>query len=151
MSMSRDSMSEEAAAEELISAELAAEELAAEERTAEELAVEEAVVTEDPPVYESVFDTVEPQRSARPPKLKKKYYEAELATLQTELVKLQSYVKEEGLKVVVIFEGRDAAGKGGVIKRITERLNPRICRVEALGTATEREKTQWWFQRYVSR
>ena len=156
MSMSRDSMSEEAAAEELVSAELAAEELAAEERTAEELAVEElaveeAVVTEDPPVYESVFDTVEPQRSARPPKLKNKYYEAELATLQTELVKLQSYVKEEGLKVVVIFEGRDAAGKGGVIKRITERLNPRICRVEALGTATEREKTQWWFQRYVSR
>ena len=101
--------------------------------------------------HESVFDTVEPEVSMKPPKLKKKFYEAELARLQTELVKLQSYVKEEGLKVVVIFEGRDAAGKGGVIKRITERLNPRICRVEALGTATEREKTQWWFQRYVSR
>ena len=107
--------------------------------------------TEESPVQESVFDTIEPQKSIKPPKLKKKYYEAELAKLQTELVKLQSYVKEEGLKVVVIFEGRDAAGKGGVIKRITERLNPRICRVEALGTATEREKTQWWFQRYVSR
>ena len=58
-------------------------------------------------------------------------------------------VQAKGLKVVVIFEGRDAAGKGGVIKRITERLNPRVCRVEALGTPTEREKTQWYFQRYV--
>ncbi len=99
----------------------------------------------------SVFDTLEPQESVRKPKLKSKFYEDELETLQAELVKLQSYIKEEGLKVVVIFEGRDAAGKGGVIKRITERLNPRICRVEALGTATEREKSQWWFQRYVSR
>jgi polyphosphate kinase 2 len=85
------------------------------------------------------------------PKLKKKIYAAELARLQTELVKLQSYVRAEGLKVVVIFEGRDAAGKGGAIKTITERLNPRVCRVEALGTPTEREKTQWWFQRYVAR
>ncbi len=99
---------------------------------------------------ESVFDTIEPEKSIKPPKLKKKFYEAELAQLQTELVKMHTYVKEEGLKVVVVFEGRDAAGKGGVIKRITERLNPRICRVEALGTATEREKTQWWFQRYVN-
>ncbi len=99
---------------------------------------------------ESVFDTIEPEKSIKPPKLKKKFYESELAQLQTELVKMHTYVKEEGLKVVVVFEGRDAAGKGGVIKRITERLNPRICRVEALGTATEREKTQWWFQRYVN-
>jgi len=99
---------------------------------------------------DSVFDTIEPVTSNKKPKLPKKVYEAELERLQTELVKLQSYVKEEGLKVVVVFEGRDAAGKGGVIKRITERLNPRICRVEALGTATEREKTQWWFQRYVN-
>ncbi len=99
----------------------------------------------------SVFDTIDPTHSAKKPKLKKKFYETELENLQTELVKLQSYVKDEGLKVVVIFEGRDAAGKGGVIKRITERLNPRIARVEALGTATEREKTQWWFQRYVAR
>ncbi len=67
-----------------------------------------------------------------------------------ELVKLQEWIKAKGLKVVVIFEGRDAAGKGGVIKRITQRLNPRICRVVALGTPTEREKTQWYFQRYVA-
>ena len=67
-----------------------------------------------------------------------------------ELVKLQEWVKAEGVRIVVIFEGRDAAGKGGVIKRITERLNPRVCRVAALGTATEREKTQWWFQRYAA-
>jgi polyphosphate kinase 2 len=147
-------MSEEAAAEDLATDELAEEapaqaQVMIEESLAEEPAGDE--LAEESPGYESVFDTIEPQRSAKPPKLKKKYYEAELAKLQTELVKLQSYVKEEGLKVVVIFEGRDAAGKGGVIKRITERLNPRICRVEALGTATEREKTQWWFQRYVSR
>ncbi len=84
-------------------------------------------------------------------KLKRKFYEAELRKLQVELVKLQYWIKEKGLKVVVIFEGRDAAGKGGVIKRITERLNPRICRVEALGTPSDREKTQWYFQRYVAR
>jgi len=83
-------------------------------------------------------------------KLKKKAYNKELAKLQIELVKLQEWIKDQGLKVVVIFEGRDAAGKGGVIKRITQRLNPRICRVVALGTPTEREKTQWYFQRYVS-
>ena len=77
------------------------------------------------------------------------HYEAELANLQVELVKLQEWIKDKGLKVVCIFEGRDAAGKGGVIKRITESLNPRICRVVALGTPTEREKTQWYFQRYV--
>jgi polyphosphate kinase 2 len=84
-------------------------------------------------------------------KLDKDYYEAELEKLQIELVKLQEWIKHKELKVVVIFEGRDAAGKGGVIKRITESLNPRICRVEALGTPTEREKTQWYFQRYVAR
>jgi polyphosphate kinase 2 len=84
-----------------------------------------------------------------PPRLKRAFYEQELARLQVELVKLQEWVKARGLKVVVIFEGRDAAGKGGVIKRITQRLNPRVCRVVALGTPTEREKTQWYFQRYV--
>ena len=83
------------------------------------------------------------------PRLKKKFYESELANLQVELVKLQEWIREEGLKVVALFEGRDAAGKGGTIKRITQSLNPRICRVEALGTPTEREKTQWYFQRYV--
>lgn len=83
-------------------------------------------------------------------KLKKKVYEEELARLQLELVKLQDWVKARGLRVVVIFEGRDAAGKGGVIKRITASLNPRICRVVALAAPTEREKGQWYFQRYVA-
>jgi len=82
-------------------------------------------------------------------KLSTRVYEAELAKLQIELVKLQEWIKAKGLKVVVIFEGRDAAGKGGVIKRIAESLNPRVCRIVALGTPTEREKTQWYFQRYV--
>ena len=76
-------------------------------------------------------------------------YENELAKLQVELAKLQEWIRQNGLKVVVVFEGRDAAGKGGVIRRITESLNPRICRVVALGTPTERQKTQWYFQRYV--
>jgi polyphosphate kinase 2 len=76
-------------------------------------------------------------------------YEEQLTLLQVELVKLQRWIHEHNLKVVVLFEGRDAAGKGGVIKRITQRLNPRICRVVALGTPTEKEKTQWYFQRYV--
>ena len=82
-------------------------------------------------------------------KIPTKVYEKELAKLQIELVKLQEWVKATGLKVVVLFEGRDAAGKGGTIKRITEPLNPRVCRVVALGTPTEREKSQWYFQRYV--
>ena len=87
--------------------------------------------------------------AGNPKKIANGVYEAELARLQDELVKLMEWVRTEGLKVVVIFEGRDAAGKGGVIKRITEHLNPRVCRVVALGTPTEREKTQWYFQRYV--
>ncbi|HEX9654904.1 MAG TPA: polyphosphate kinase 2 [bacterium] len=82
-------------------------------------------------------------------KIKNKIYEKELEQLQVELVKLQEWVKHKGLKVVVLFEGRDAAGKGGVIKRITESLNPRVCRVVALGIPTEKEKTQWYFQRYI--
>jgi polyphosphate kinase len=84
-----------------------------------------------------------------PEKLEKKFYEKELARMQIELVKMQEWVKFKGLKVVCIFEGRDAAGKGGVIKRITESLNPRIARVVALGTPSERDKTRWYFQRYV--
>ncbi len=87
----------------------------------------------------------------KPIRLESGVYAEELRRLQIELVKLQEWIKAKGLKVVVIFEGRDAAGKGGVIKRITERMNPRICRIEALGTPTEREKTQWYFQRYVDR
>ncbi|MBF0626422.1 MAG: polyphosphate kinase 2 [Magnetococcales bacterium] len=82
-------------------------------------------------------------------KVPEKAYLKELARLQVELVKLQEWIKEKGLKVVVIFEGRDAAGKGGVIKRIMERLNPRVVKVVALGTPTTREKGQWYFQRYV--
>jgi polyphosphate kinase 2 len=77
-------------------------------------------------------------------------YDEQLSLLQIELVKLQKWISKKGLKVVVIFEGRDAAGKGGVIKRITQRLNPRVCRVVALATPTEKEKTQWYFQRYVA-
>ena len=83
-------------------------------------------------------------------KLQKDVYEEELANLQIELAKLQAWIQQKGLKVVVIFEGRDAAGKGGVIKRIAERLNPRVCRIVALGTPTERQKSQWYFQRYVN-
>ena len=83
-------------------------------------------------------------------KISTKLYESELNNLQIELVKLQEWIKKEGLKVVVIFEGRDAAGKGGIIKRIIQSLNPRICRVVALGTPTEREKSQWYFQRYAA-
>ncbi len=87
-------------------------------------------------------------RARRPPK--DYSYVDELAHLQFELIKLQEWVRLHGLKVAVIFEGRDAAGKGGVIKRITESLNPRICRIVALGTPTERERGQWYFQRYVA-
>lgn len=83
-------------------------------------------------------------------KLPGNLYEEELAKLQVELVKLQEWIKYKGLRVVALFEGRDAAGKGGAIKRITESLNPRVCRVVALGIPTEKEKTQWYFQRYVS-
>jgi polyphosphate kinase 2 len=86
----------------------------------------------------------------RAPKLSTKDYDAELARLQVELVKLQEWIRHAGLKVVVIFEGRDAAGKGGTIKRITESLSPRVCRVAALPAPTERERSQWYFQRYVA-
>ncbi len=80
----------------------------------------------------------------------RRVYFTELFRLQSELIKLQDWVVEKKLKVVVLFEGRDAAGKGGAIKRITQRLNPRVCRVAALPAPNERERTQWYFQRYVS-
>jgi polyphosphate kinase len=83
-------------------------------------------------------------------KIKRASYEAELARLQLELVKLQEYIKEAGLRVVVVFEGRDAAGKGGAIKRIQEAMNPRVCRIAALPAPSDRERTQWYFQRYVA-
>ena len=93
--------------------------------------------------------TVSEDRLNSKGKINAKFYNEELAKLHVELAKLQAWIKQEGLKVVVIFEGRDAAGKGGAIKRITEQLNPRIVRTIALGTPTEKEKTQWYFQRYV--
>ena len=82
-------------------------------------------------------------------RLKKKLYESELERLQTDLVKMQYWVKATGFRMIVVFEGRDAAGKGGTIKRLTEPLNPRGCRVVALGTPSDQQKTQWYFQRYV--
>jgi polyphosphate kinase 2 len=100
-----------------------------------------------PPIRESG----DIEKIGKKKKLSRKFYERELGGLQIELVKLQEWIKRKGMKIVVIFEGRDAAGKGGVIKRIAQSLNPRICRIEALGTPTEREKTQWYFQRYVAR
>ena len=82
-------------------------------------------------------------------RMPRKIYEKELFRLQAELVKLQEWVRTEGARLVVVFEGRDAAGKGSTIKRVTEYLNPRIARITALPAPTEREQTQWYFQRYV--
>ena len=86
----------------------------------------------------------------RPEGVDRRFYFTELLRLQRELIKLQDWVVDQKLKLVVLFEGRDAAGKGGVIKRVTQRLNPRICRTVALSAPTERERTQWYFQRYVA-
>ncbi len=99
--------------------------------------------------YTESIQSVEPKKKD-PRRIDSKFFEQELEKLHIELVKLQDWIKHEKLKVVVLFEGRDAAGKGGVIKTITLPLNPRICRVVALGTPTEKEKTQWYFQRYVT-
>ncbi|MCC2310122.1 polyphosphate kinase 2 [Cellulomonas chengniuliangii] len=88
-------------------------------------------------------------KAARPAKIPNAVYEAELFRLQAELVKLQLWAQATGARVVVIFEGRDAAGKGGTIKRITEYLSPRVARIAALPTPTERERTQWYYQRYI--
>ncbi|MGW4892805.1 polyphosphate kinase 2 [Kitasatospora sp. NPDC004240] len=89
------------------------------------------------------------EHPAKPERLARRPYERELLRLQQELVRLQEWVRAEGVRLVVVFEGRDAAGKGGAIKRVTEYLNPRIARVVALPTPTERQRTQWYFQRYV--
>lgn len=91
------------------------------------------------------------QSSKKPPKLSKKAYEKELLRLQAELVDMQQWVVETGARLVIIMEGRDAAGKGSAIKRITQYLNPRTCRIEALPKPTEREQGQWYFQRYVEK
>ncbi|OFS19232.1 polyphosphate kinase 2 [Corynebacterium sp. HMSC04H06] len=90
-------------------------------------------------------------KTTKPPKLNKKAYEDELKRLQAELVDMQQWVVETGARVVIIMEGRDAAGKGSAIKRITQSLNPRSCRVEALPAPTSRERGQWYFQRYIEK
>jgi polyphosphate kinase len=110
---------------------------------------EKSKKNDKPDVAESDSVTYEDRYNSKG-KIKTAYYEQELARLQNELVKLQYWIRENGLKVVIIFEGRDAAGKGGVIKRITEPLNPRGCRVVALGKPSDIEATQWYFQRYVA-
>ena len=96
-----------------------------------------------------ILDDFARHSEGRPPKLDRKLYEKELAALQVELVKMQYWIKHVGYRLIVLFEGRDAAGKGGTIKRITEPLNPRGCQVVALGTPSDRQKSQWYFQRYV--
>ena len=110
----------------------------------EELELE---LAEDAENLDELFDENTPES---PEKAARRHYFRELFRLQGELVKLQSWVVKSGHKVVILFEGRDAAGKGGVIKRITQRLNPRVCRVAALPAPNDRERTQWYFQRYVS-
>jgi polyphosphate kinase 2 len=95
-----------------------------------------------------ILDDFSSQSEGRPPKLDRRFYEKELARLQVELVKMQYWIKHTGFRLLVLFEGRDAAGKGGTIKRVTEPLNPRGCNVIALGTPTDRQKSQWYFSWY---
>jgi polyphosphate kinase len=90
------------------------------------------------------------KKQKKPPKISNEVYEAEMFRLQTELVKLQEWTRIYGARILVIFEGRDAAGKGGAIKRITEYLSPRVARIVALPTPTERERGQWYYQRYIA-
>jgi polyphosphate kinase 2 len=88
-------------------------------------------------------------KATTPERVPREAYEAELLRLQSQLVDMQEWVRESGARLVVVFEGRDAAGKGGAIKRVTEYLNPRVCRIVALPAPTERQRTQWYFQRYI--
>src|SRR5215211_5938945 len=90
------------------------------------------------------------KKQKRPPKISNEVYAAEIFRMQTELVKLQEWTRQTGARVLVIFEGRDAAGKGGAIKRMTEYLSPRVAEIVALPTPTERERGQWYFQRYIA-
>ena len=106
-----------------------------------ELELDDAVLSEK---VREIYDR------AHPPSLRRRDYLHQLLTLQAELIKLQDWVVHNKKKIVVVFEGRDSAGKGGAIKRITQRLDPRVCRVVALPAPSDREKTQWYFQRYVS-
>lgn len=101
-------------------------------------------------IDDSRLDELDHETIHRPDQIDRRVYFKELLRLQGELIKLQDWVQHNQAKVVILFEGRDAAGKGGVIKRITQRLNPRVCRVAALPAPNERERTQWYFQRYVS-
>ena len=103
---------------------------------------------EAPTVVAAEAGSSEAAAEPKPP-MSRKEFEKEMEKLQVELVKLQEWVKAKGTKICVVFEGRDTAGKGGVIKRITERVSPRVFRVVALGTPTEREKSQMYFQRYM--
>src|SRR6201998_4220706 len=114
-----------------------------------------------PWIYHSLMSTATSDDTAAKPKKKKAttparrtisddVYEAELFRLQTELVKLQEWLRHSGERLVIIFEGRDGAGKGGTIKRVTEYLNPRVARIAALPAPSERERTSWYFQRYIS-
>ena len=119
-------------------------------KKAAQLTKRQAQSTSADEVIARVSETQESTLAADPARLSGKQYLAELARLQLELVRLQEWIRQAGLRVVVVFEGRDAAGKGGVIKTITQSLNARICRVVALAAPTEREKTQWYFQRYVA-
>ncbi len=100
-------------------------------------------------LFDHIADLQLDKRYNKKGRVKRSFYESELARLQMELVKLQYWVVDQGLRVVIIFEGRDAAGKGGTIKRINEPLNPRAARVVALGKPSDKEQTQWYFQRYV--
>jgi len=95
-----------------------------------------------------ILDDFSTHSEGRLPKLDRKFYEKELAQLQVELVKMQYWIKHTGYRLIILFEGRDAAGKGGTIKRVTEPLNPRGCKVVALGTPSDQQKSQWYFQRY---
>jgi len=101
------------------------------------------------PVGEPIVSGEEALAEGPPPKISRKEFDKEMEKFQVELVKLQEWVKASGAKICVLFEGRDTAGKGGVIKRITERVSPRVFRVVALGTPTDREKSQMYFQRYM--
>jgi polyphosphate kinase len=100
-------------------------------------------------LLDDLEEGIEASPVGRPGRLGKKFYEKELERLQIELVKMQYWVKHTGFRMILLFEGRDAAGKGGTIKRITEPMNPRGCKVVALGTPSDQQKTQWYFQRYV--
>jgi polyphosphate kinase len=125
-------------------------------RTIEERLHDEMIETVDEELELEIDDDRLSDLLARMPKrqpqdtIDRHTYFKELLRLQMELIKLQDWVLHQKLKLVVLFEGRDAAGKGGVIKRVTQRLNPRICKVVALQAPTERERTQWYFQRYVA-